>query len=295
MQRAYVDRRVDDLARAGPAASRAAANWGLPEPVLLRHGMNAIYRSDDVVLRVASPTAPAECSLELAAVLVDAGIPVVPPVRPDVVRTDGLSITAWRFVESTGQSIDWPVVGRAVRRVHDLASDDLPEGLPCPSPAAFPWWHFEARLASVQDSIDDAALHGMRTTLARHASWDDFAHDVICHGDVHPGNVIMSATGPLLIDWDLLCRAPTGWDHGPLMTWTERWGGSPGIYEAFAEGYGRSARGNPAAEAFAELRLLAATLMRVEAARKDPAARAEADARLRYWRGEPDAPAWRAQ
>ena len=59
---------------------------------------------------------------------------------------------------------------------------------------------------------------------------------MVCHGDVHPGNVIQSADGPVLLDWDLLCRGPAAWDHAPLMTWTERWGGEPGIYEAFADG-----------------------------------------------------------
>ena len=74
------------------------------------------------------------------------------------------------------------------------------------------------------------------------------------------------------------------------MTWTERWGGEPGLYEAFADGYGRSLRGDPVAEALAELRLVAATLMRVRAGRNNPAAADEAERRLRWWRGDRDAP-----
>jgi hypothetical protein len=35
--------------------------------------------------------------------------------------------------------------------------------------------------------------------------------------------------------------------------------------------------------------------MRVRAGRADPVAKAEADRRLRYWRGDPDAPTWQAQ
>ena len=53
------------------------------------------------------------------------------------------------------------------------------------------------------------------------------------------------------------------------MTWTAL-GGAPGIYEAFADGYGRSFRDDPIAEGYAELRLLAATLMRLRAGRSDP-------------------------
>ena len=36
--------------------------------------------------------------------------------------------------------------------------------------------------------------------------------DGLCHGDVHPGNVIMTADGPKLIDWDGATRAPAGVD-----------------------------------------------------------------------------------
>jgi hypothetical protein len=99
----------------------------------------------------------------------------------------------------------------------------------------------------------------------------------------------------VLLDWDLLCLGPPAWDHAPLMTWTQRWGGEPGIYEAFAQGAGESLRDDPVAEAIAELRLVAATLMRVRAGLSDSSARGEAELRLRYWRDEPDAPQWHAQ
>jgi len=118
---------------------------------------------------------------------------------------------------------------------------------------------------------------------------------VICHGDVHPGNVMQSPEGPVLLDWDLVCRGPRAWDHAALMTWSTRWGGQPDLYERFAAGYGASMRGDALAEALAELRLVAATLMRVRAGRTDPIAAAEAGRRLRYWRGDDDAPVWKPQ
>jgi tRNA A-37 threonylcarbamoyl transferase component Bud32 len=36
----------------------------------------------------------------------------------------------------------------------------------------------------------------------------------LCHGDLHPGNVIMTAEGPRLIDWAAAMRAPGGLDLG---------------------------------------------------------------------------------
>jgi Ser/Thr protein kinase RdoA (MazF antagonist) len=38
--------------------------------------------------------------------------------------------------------------------------------------------------------------------------------DRLCHGDIHPQNVIMTADGPRLIDWTFSIRAPAALDHG---------------------------------------------------------------------------------
>ncbi len=310
--RAFVDQRVSDVGAATAVADLAAQRWGLARPVLMRHGMNVIFRcrgvdadgpSDatreerrDVVIRVSSPSVHASCSIELAATLAAHGVPVVESARADVVEADGLSATAWHHVPSSGEPIDWTAVGTIVRRVHDLAPDDLPASVPTPSPAVFPWWDFPRLLDDVGEVLDPGARVGIATAIERWSGWDDWtaSETVICHGDVHPGNVIMTGNGPVLIDWDLLCIAPPGWDHAPLMTWTDRWGGRPGVYEAFSEGFGGSMRGDERAEAFAELRLVAATLMRVRAAVADPGARAEAERRLAYWRGDIDAPDWNA-
>jgi aminoglycoside phosphotransferase (APT) family kinase protein len=296
--RAYVDRRVSDLAGAERAAQHAAMQWRLASPVLVRQGMNAIFRCGDTVLRVATPNGPGQASVDLAGLLADEGIDVVRSTRGEAIEIDGFVVTAWPFVASTGAPIDWFEVGATVRRVHDVASSSLPDTLPQPMPTAFPWWNHEALLAEVGAHLDDAAEAGIRAAVERHRGWDDFVGSdglVVNHGDVHPGNVIMGVDGPVLIDWDLLCRAPQGWDHAALMTWSERWGGSPDVYGDFAAGYGWSARGDREAEAFAELRLVSATLMRWKVALVDPSARPEAERRLAYWRGDADAPVWQAQ
>lgn len=295
--RPYVDQRVDDHASAEHAARQAASAWGLAEPIVVRHGMNATYRCDDAVLRVATPTAPAEVSIALAALLRDEGIAVPSAVRSEPIEVDRYSITAWDHIVTNGRPIDWQAVGQVVRRVHRLAVSDLPAALPTPSPVDFPWWEHERLLDDVDELIDEGAAVGIRAALERHAGWRDFTvtDTVVCHGDVHPGNVIMTDAGPVLLDWDLLCVAPPGWDHAPMMTWTQRWGGLPGVYEAFASGYGWSAVGDRFGDAFAELRLVSATLMRLRVGRSLPEAMPEAQRRLAAWRGDPDAPPWQAQ
>jgi aminoglycoside phosphotransferase (APT) family kinase protein len=38
------------------------------------------------------------------------------------------------------------------------------------------------------------------------------ADEVLCHSDLHPGNVIMTAQGPRLIDWLGAARAPAAYE-----------------------------------------------------------------------------------
>ena len=279
------------------AAIRAAVEFGLPAPQALRTGMNALYTCGDVIVRVGRTNAPAETAVVLAHHLAGAGIPVPVPASERAVVVGELSVTAWERIESSGGPIDWAAVGRSVARLHEFRPETLPAAVPLPLPTSFAWWRFDAMLDDAGPDLDVPAQAGLRAAIERHRGWLDPERDelVVCHGDVHPGNMMMTTEGVVLLDWDLLCLGPRGWDHAPMMTWATRWGGRSGEYESFAVGYGTSMRGDRQAEAIAELRLVAATLMRVLAGRRDPAARHEAERRLQFWRDEPDAPQWTAQ
>jgi Ser/Thr protein kinase RdoA (MazF antagonist) len=258
--------------------------------------MNALFAAgDDVVVRVGRPTGAAVSAPRLAVFLADAGLRVPRYLDPDPMEDDGLVAWAVRREAVVGE-VDWAEVGEMVAHLHRIDPARVRGLHPLPAARAFPWWQFDRLLADVDDLLDPASRRGIVAALEQHGDW---AHRgaalVLCHGDVHPGNVVATAQGAVLLDWDLLCTGPAAWDHAPLMTWTQRWGGAPGLYEAFADGYGRSMRGDDVAEAVATLRLVAATLMRLRAGRHDEAARDEAERRLRWWRGDADAPPWHAQ
>lgn len=291
-ERPFVDRPAGPPAVTAPVAAAAARHWGLASPVLVRSGMNAIYVADDVVIRVGATTVPAAAALTLARALRRAGLVVPTPRRDDVVTHDGLSATAWARLVVVDAPVDWRTVGAMVRRVHAMRDDDLPADYPQPPAASLPWWDFDALLADVGPELDARSLAGLETAVAAHRWWSGAGvPEVTCHGDVHPGNVVATAEGPVLLDWDLLCRAPAGWDHAMLVR-ADRWTYPSSWYDDFAAGYGWDARADPVTQAIAELRLAAATLMRVRAARGDATATAEVERRLRYWRGDPDAPRW---
>ncbi|MEO6653640.1 MAG: aminoglycoside phosphotransferase family protein [Ilumatobacteraceae bacterium] len=278
-------------------ACSAAARWGLEPPELLRHGMNAIYTCGDVVLRVGRASAPAIASHELVTVLIGNGVPTVPPVSGLAIDLDGFAVTAWERVEPVDQAVDWEAVGAAIAITHRLERADLPTSYPTPSPVVFPWWDFDAMFTSVDRQIDTASSAGLARAISDGQGWQAAVPvaAVVCHGDVHPGNVMMSSRGPLLIDWDLMCVANPAWDHAMLTTYADRWGGAPGVYDAFAAGYGASFVDDDLTRTLARLRNVAATLMRVKAGLVDPLAKVEAERRLRYWAGDSAAPSWRAQ
>ncbi len=275
-------------------AEQAAARWGLPRPTLLRVGMNGILTAGDVVIRVGRVTADPATAIELAELLGRHGVRVPAPARPDAFVDGELTATAWERLVIVDAAPDWAAVGRMVAAVHALPASEVPPGYPQPPAEAFPWWDFDRLLADVGDALDPAARAGLVAAVDRHRGWSAGTDRVVCHGDVHPGNVAMTADGPVLLDWDLLCSAPAGWDHAMLLT-LPQWGWPARWYDDFASGYGRSLAGDPTTEAIAELRLVAATLMRLRAARTDPDATAEAQRRLAFWRGDPDAPTWRPQ
>jgi Ser/Thr protein kinase RdoA (MazF antagonist) len=293
-ERPFVDGPPGPAADVWVAARAAAAHWGLPAPTLVRLGMNGIFTAGDVLLRAGRVTGDPAAAIELPARLAAVGVRVPQPARRDAVVSGALTVTAWEQLELVDAAPDWHAVGAMVRAVHELPVSAVPAGYPLPRGAAFPWWDFDALLADVGDDIDEPARRGLLAAAARHGGWAAGQDEVVSHGDVHPGNVAMTPAGAVLLDWDLLCRAPVGWDHAMLLR-LPRWGWPDGWYDEFAAGYGRSLRDDPTALALAELRLVAATLLRVRAGRTDLAARAEATRRLAFWRGDPDAPVWQAQ
>ncbi|MEJ7799680.1 MAG: aminoglycoside phosphotransferase family protein [Ilumatobacter sp.] len=287
---------VDHAAAYGVACA-AADRWALDPPELLRHGMNAIYACGDVVLRVGRASAPATASHDLVTVLIAHGVPTVPPVPGLAVDLDGFAVSAWERVRPIERPVDWESVGASIAIAHGLDQSELPDSYPRPSPTVFPWWDFDAMFDSVDGHLDAASHAGLSRAIADGRGWRAAVSvgAVVCHGDVHPGNVMMSAHGPLLIDWDLMCVANPAWDHAMLTTYADRWGGEPGAYVAFAAGYGRSFVDDELTRTLARLRNVAATLMRVKAGLVDPRAMVEAERRLRYWAGDVAAPVWRAQ
>lgn len=281
-------------------AAQAAHDWGLPAPEVIRRGMASVYAAGpDVIIRIA-PATPEAVGLPDFLQRMSHLLPRVPVCRRDTLLVGGGQwvVMAMERVHPVG-AVDWKAVGQMVRSLHSTPVAEVPALGWC---GDFAHWGIEELLEEAGDGIDPAAFEGMRACLERAGDWRAAmrkAPQVVLHGDLHPGNVVQSADGPVLLDWDLRCTGPAAWDHGPLLRWGDRWttawGGGAGSYQRFADGYGVSLHDDPLTVTLAELRLLVATLMRVRAALVDPVATAEAQRRLAYWRGQSNAPLWNPQ
>ena len=161
------------------------------------------------------------------------------------------------------------------------------------------WLAIDRRLAQAEATgvVDASGVAALRRASDALGDWRDRARrqvQVVCHGDVHPRNVLMSGDEVVIVDWDSICLGPAAWDHAALIPWAERYGGPVESYPDFARGYGCDLRSSPLAQLLAAVRLLAATVNTVLIAASDPRYAAEVQARMQYWLGDRAAATWTA-
>jgi Ser/Thr protein kinase RdoA (MazF antagonist) len=279
-------------------AGLAARRHGIEDPVRrVRASVNHVFRAGDVVVRVAAASADVTSQVALARWLIAEGFRVPAPLA-DALVVEGAWVSLWEYVDADrSRPIDYEQLGALVARLHRIAPARLQDVVAlafCGDPA---WLEVEQNLALAEaaDIVGADGLAVLRRECIARRGWQDRARQeplVVCHGDLHPQNVLMRGDEVVIIDWDAICVGPRAWDHAPLMTWADRWGGAPGSYPDFARGYGADLRESSLARELAALRLLAPTINMIVNAGRDPSYAAEARARMRYWLGDPAAPMW---
>ena len=174
----------------------------------------------------------------------------LPDTRGDVLQrlTDGFSMAVFPLVDGTaGEFGEWPSAGQRrevrtlIERLHDATS--IVEGVAAREDFALPG---RARLTVALEELHRpwatgpyaeptrrllqriegelvAALDGYEGLVAQVRS--DPAPWVITHGEPHPGNVIWSADGPRLVDWDTALIAPAARDWWQLASPDDEGGG----------------------------------------------------------------------
>lgn len=208
-------------ARAAAAETARALGLQVRDTVVLQASNSVTLRllPCDVVARVRQGTEripQAGLELDLARGLVELGAPAAGPdprLGDRVHERNGFAITFWTHYEPVEPSEIPPVVySQALERLHVGM-----RRLDAPAP------HFMERVRSAQRMLDTpertpalgSAERDLLSRVLRDASpavRRRVATEQLLHGEPHPGNVLSTAQGPLLTDWETCCRGPIEFD-----------------------------------------------------------------------------------
>lgn len=215
-----------ELRRAVAAGRATASQLGLQvDDVVVVHNSDRIALRlvpCDVLARVApsGDRAGSEFEVEVARRLAGVDAPVAgldPRVDPRVVVRDGFAISLWTYYEPVGSTIA-PTDYADVLMRHHAALRRLDLDAPHVTDRA------AAALTVVNDrerspELPDADRELLSTTLSAlsAAISTGGAADQLLHGEPHPGNLLNTRRGPLLVDLATCCRGPIEFDlaHAP--------------------------------------------------------------------------------
>ena len=148
------------------------------------------------------PTPWLQREIDVARHLHHQGAPVVPPWDvPGPFIANGLHVSLWTWVDQLPGVVTPAEFGTLIRDLHG-ALDSFARPLP---PLVGPLTDVRSAL----DRSDDPVLHAAAASLVPLAlSWPRR----LLHGDAHTGNVLITAAGPLWIDFEDACSGPLEWD-----------------------------------------------------------------------------------
>jgi Ser/Thr protein kinase RdoA (MazF antagonist) len=216
---------ASEARRAVAAAMSIATSLDLTvDDAVVLHDSNKLtlrLRPCDVLARVA-PVAQqaARFEIELAQRLTDAGCPVAVPeprVEPRVYERAGFVVTLWTYYEPVTSHVLTPAgYAAALERLH-AGMRTVEVSAP----------HFTDRVEQAQLLVADrdrtpaladadrgllrGTLRSLRRTIGGRGA------EQLLHGEPHPGNVLITRTGPRFIDLETCCRGPVEFDlaHAP--------------------------------------------------------------------------------
>lgn len=288
------DRAQWNVVTAETVARRALKQRGLCGDVtLMRFGSNGVFhsQSNDLVVRVSNENR--DVGFRASKLLAERGLDVLGPVisqAPD--QIDGFHVLYWPYKQAISSEIDFRHLGTVVRQVHDSTPWLAPAlGLTDASADNLRLAQFsriEKRLKQL-DRFSVFSSREIKMLWLAHAeltkAWEALVWPrlSILHGDVIPGNVVMSVSNQYLLDLDDICIGPVATDHASMLTQVRFFGLREHAYHDFTDGYGHDFCDDVSADILVQIRALSATTWFLRLAEARVALVSEARRRMSYW------------
>jgi aminoglycoside phosphotransferase (APT) family kinase protein len=209
-----------DLSRAIAAATEVASSLGLPadSATVLHHSNKLALRLTpcNVVARVThADHEGAQLEVDRARRLAAAGCPVgvvEPRVDPLVYVRDVFAVTLWTYYEPATPRHSAVDYAQALIRLHagmrtvDLVSPRFTDRIVDAEQVADNT-DLSPELTEADRMLLGSTLRSLRRAIDSHE-----AEEQLLHGEPHPGNVLSTTSGPLVIDFETSCHGPIEFD-----------------------------------------------------------------------------------
>lgn len=255
------------------------------EPVRLAE--NQIWRlpGQQAIVRIArtGQSAAASREVRVARWLAENDVPAVSVVDVEQpVEAGGRPVTFWKELPPHEQGTPRDVA-QLLRKLHALPAPDLDLGY------LDPFVRIAERLqaAMTLDKADRAWLHGLHQDLV--AAWADRSAgrpDCAVHGDAWPGNLIRTASGPVMMDLERFSLGPPEWDLVSTAVRRRTTGAvTAAEYDEFCAAYGSDVTDWPGYEILAGVRELRMVTYAAQHAASNPEWTDQAQYRVDCLRG----------
>lgn len=249
------------------------------EPQLVNTHHADTYRWQQVAVRVAFDGSAAairqrNCSAAQSAVSVARVVALI--------EGDGCEALVVQWHDSDPGRADASALGAQLARLHQR-----------PAPAFLPDLHTMLQRRWRNGPERPVRLPQLLQHTIRHADKvleqvAALAPPVFLHGDLVPGNVLWSHSGPVLIDWELAAAGNAWWDLAHLQAHVERFGDTTIDMDHLIVGYGQDPRGDTVFTRLCRVRHAMNTISALYRAEADDtgAWATEAARRLAFWDGD---------
>lgn len=279
------------------AAHSALRAWGAPDGplTLIRHSVNDLYHHPrtNLAIRVSGPGVDPRPGLTIATRAATLGLRALPahPNHPPIHTHDRWVTAATWHPQPQASTPNWAWLGTTLRHIHHHGPD-LTNSLILPDYTDNVLTWFTSRTTDRLNTLNTTGhlpqtdidlLTETAHTAVQNATRQPPGERTLLHGDLHPGNILHTTQGAVLIDWDGAAHGPWWFDHLPTAVQTRAFGHHD-AHDTFTRAYRRDPRTTPAFNHYVTIKMLSSTIWLATVLPNRPELTTEYQARMNTWR-----------